>query len=321
MDGARRLITRSAGAAIWAVAGGLALLAAAQVLAHDAVTPLTVAAAYTVWVYLPAYLVASAAACFRRYALAGVALVAVAFHALSVTASIGAAEAIPDDAWAAPRLRVLSANVYDKNPDRDRLARELLDADADVVLLQEITPAWARTLHRNGFGVRYPYSVVEAMNGSGGQAVYSRLPLHDVEVVSVARWPTITAALDVGSTRVHLANVHVVGPLHGRPIHERSAGGILRVARSLGRPRIVAGDFNATPYNRSMQRLADLGLDDAHERRGRGLAVTWPNGDELAPPIRIDHVLVDDELTVLRVAELRGHGSDHAPVLVDLAVG
>ena len=29
-----------------------------------------------------------------------------------------------------------------------------------------------------------------------------------------------------------------------------------------------------------------LGLDSAHERRGRGLAVTWPNGEPILPPIR-----------------------------------
>jgi endonuclease/exonuclease/phosphatase (EEP) superfamily protein YafD len=36
--------------------------------------------------------------------------------------------------------------------------------------------------------------------------------------------------------------------------------------------------------------------------------------------MQLDHVLVDDALVVLDIRELRGSGSDHKPVLVDLAV-
>lgn len=321
MVGRTRVTARLLGGAVWIVAAGLAGLVLAHVLAHDATTWLALLAAQTVWIHLPAYVVASAALCFRRFALAAVALVAVVFHAVSVIGSIGSPEPIPQQAWDAPRLRVVSANVYDENPDRDRLARELLRAEADVLLLQEITPEWAVTLHRNGFSVRYPHNVVEPLRGAGGQAIFSRLPLEDVRVTYAERWPTISAAVDVDGTRIHLVDVHAIGPPHGIGIHERTVDSIVGVARSLPRPRVVAGDFNATPYNRTMERFADLGLDSAHELRGRGLAVTWPNGDEPLPPIRIDHVLVDEGLTVLRVEELRGRGSDHAPVLVDLAVG
>jgi endonuclease/exonuclease/phosphatase (EEP) superfamily protein YafD len=36
--------------------------------------------------------------------------------------------------------------------------------------------------------------------------------------------------------------------------------------------------------------------------------------------VRIDHVLADDALVPLHTAEGRGSGSDHRPVVVDLAV-
>ena len=82
----------------------------------------------------------------------------------------------------------------------------------------------------------------------------------------------------------------------------------------------MAGDFNASPYNRTVHRIYDLGLDSAHERRGRGLAATWPNGKQPFTPVQLDHVFVDDAIAVLDIRELRGTGSDHKPVLVDLAV-
>jgi endonuclease/exonuclease/phosphatase (EEP) superfamily protein YafD len=102
--------------------------------------------------------------------------------------------------------------------------------------------------------------------------------------------------------------------------HRESITMIRDLTRRLPEPRVVAGDFNATPYNRTMHRMQDLGLDSVHERRGRGLAVTWPNGHRPVAPVQIDHVLVDASVVVLAVTELAGTGSDHKPVLTDLAL-
>ena len=73
-------------------------------------------------------------------------------------------------------------------------------------------------------------------------------------------------------------------------------------------------------YNEWMDKLTGLGLREAHEAVGRSFATTWPNGERLLPPIRIDHVLVDSTLVPTAAAEGRGQGSDHRPIIVNLAV-
>ena len=80
------------------------------------------------------------------------------------------------------------------------------------------------------------------------------------------------------------------------------------------------GDFNATLHAGGMRALRDAGLVDAHDALGRGLATTWPNGVFSAPPLHLDHVFVSEHLVPLEVSEGRGEGSDHRPVIVDVAV-
>jgi endonuclease/exonuclease/phosphatase (EEP) superfamily protein YafD len=85
-------------------------------------------------------------------------------------------------------------------------------------------------------------------------------------------------------------------------------------------PLIVAGYLNATSHAAAFERLVDIGLRDVHDHLGRGLATTWPNGVFSLPNLRLDHVLVTDELVPLAVREGIGEGSDHRPVIVDLAL-
>jgi endonuclease/exonuclease/phosphatase (EEP) superfamily protein YafD len=61
-------------------------------------------------------------------------------------------------------------------------------------------------------------------------------------------------------------------------------------------------------------------MRDVHLALGRGLAVTWPNGTSIAPPILIDHVLVSREIAIASVREGRGAGSNHRPVIAELVL-
>jgi endonuclease/exonuclease/phosphatase (EEP) superfamily protein YafD len=287
-------------------------------VAWDLTEQLAILNAQTVWVFLPVYAIASAAWCFRRFLLAGIATAVVGFHVLVVATSIGSVAPIPADLRDGPRLRVLSANVRYTNPEPEALARELLAADADVVLLQEITPRWIEVLTAAGFDERYAHAARATRRDAGGQAVYSRLPLRDVQVTEHAFWPMINATVVVEGRYIALVDVHTAGPPEGMDRHNATTDGVLAVTRRLPGPRVVAGDFNASPYNRTIARVMDLGLDSAHERRGRGLAATWPNGKRIWTPIRLDHVFVDEDVAVFDVRELEGTGSDHKPVLVEL---
>ena len=70
------------------------------------------------------------------------------------------------------------------------------------------------------------------------------------------------------------------------------------VISELPRPLVVIGDFNATQFSAAYKQLTSGDLRGAHVDRGRGSAVTWPNGRSMIPPIRIDHALLSESGTM-----------------------
>ncbi|MEA2685879.1 MAG: hypothetical protein QOE93_1074, partial [Actinomycetota bacterium] len=72
---------------------------------------------------------------------------------------------------------------------------------------------------------------------------------------------------------------------------------------------------------RAFRALLDEGLTDGAAARGRPFQMTWPRNARLAPPVaRIDHVLTTDGLVVTRIGVGEGRGSDHRPLIADVAV-
>ncbi len=315
-----RIATTLALALVWLAALFYVGLVAVRFLAFDKNRFFAAFNAQTLWLFLPAYAIASAAWCFRRFGLALVMTIVVVFHVATIVPSAGPADPIPAAARRAPRLRVVTANVRFTNAEPEKLAGELLEADADVVFLQELTPPMVRVLVAAGYEQRYPFFTLSSNKVPRGLGIYSRFPLHDVDVLRRGLNPVLIAQIDVGRVHLSLVNVHLVSPPHGMRAHRASAALAETAVREQPPPRVVAGDFNATPYNKTMHQMRDLGLESAQQRGGHGLVPTWPNGAHLSLPVQVDHVLVDDALVVLDVRELRGSGSDHRPVLVDLAV-
>jgi endonuclease/exonuclease/phosphatase (EEP) superfamily protein YafD len=300
---------------VWILTIGLAALALTRRFDDDPNKYLAMAHAQTVWIYLPAYIVCSAAILFHRKTLAVLAAFVLFTHAWAVLDSIGIPERVP--ARAIP-LRIVTANLRYDNPDRPRLAAELAGYDGDVLLLQEVTPAWVEDLDA-AFGATYPHVVHRARSDAGGLAIYSRIPFKFVREIETEYWPELAVRLDF-EPQVTLVNVHAIGPPQGMDRHDATIAAIAAFVDGFRPPRVVAGDFNATPYNASMERMYNLALEDAHERRGRGLATTWPKTEKPFPPIRIDHVLVDDEVFVRSIREGEGAGSDHRPVVANLGL-
>jgi endonuclease/exonuclease/phosphatase family metal-dependent hydrolase len=225
-------------------------------------------------------------------------------------------------AGALPTLRIFSANVYDANPDVGRIAEEILAAAPDLVALQEVDPDGAASLRRSGDFAHFPHTVSEIRRGASGIALWSRFPLADAEVQEVQGMPLIRATIVLGGRRLRLYTVHMVAPLASDRVRWRAQLRWLAQALSDERgPLVVAGDFNATRYHPSFRRLLSDRLGDAHERRGRGWAATWPRDRWPLPPLmRLDHILVSPGIGVRAIREGRGQGSDHRPIIADLVL-
>jgi endonuclease/exonuclease/phosphatase (EEP) superfamily protein YafD len=306
----------------WVLASPLALAAAAH-LAHldQSTTLLLLAAGLIPVLWMPVLVPLGLGLFYRRRLLAMLSGVVLLLDLGWALAGLGMPRAVPEDG-ATLRLRLFSANLHFDNPRIDAVAGEIRMAAPDVVALAELSERNAAGLRRSGVLDHYPHAVVHARGGAFGIGLWSRLPIVHPEVTVVAGVPIIRATLLVGRRTLDLYVVHTVAPLGDDLERWRAQLAWLdRAARQEHGPLVVAGDLNATRWHQGLSRLLAGGLDDAHERRGRGWARTWPRGRwPLGPLLRLDHVLVSREVGVRAVWEGAGYGSDHLPVLADLVL-
>ncbi|MCH8924460.1 MAG: endonuclease/exonuclease/phosphatase family protein [Planctomycetes bacterium] len=310
----------------WLIALGFAGLVAARWLAHDAMILLVWVNSFTLYFYLPAYPLAAVALWRRCWAMAAVAGLVAACHLHWVLPGVVASPAPDPAAENMLSLRVFSANLYAGNSRPELLIAEIRDAEADILVFQEITPKWWSELESAGLFEEYPHLVKKRRRDAFGSAILSRWPLEDVEFWLVDELPMnlsvpmIRCTVVLDGARLRLYNVHPLPPASTDyiKIWNRQHEQLVEKLDAETGPTLAIGDFNATQHSRWHQRHTAGRMRSAHVDRGRGMAVSWPNGRSLLPPIRIDHALLSPEIGCLDVREGEGAGSDHKPLIVDL---
>lgn len=215
-------------------------------------------------------------------------------------------------------LRIATANLWFVNDDPSAAIEWLHSRPADIVVVQEVTTAWQRSLE--SLAAEFPYRYLRSREDPYGIGVLSRWPLARVQAVDFAEdgLPSLVLDVDAGGTLVRVIALHTHWPVLPSLYRARDAGlqRAAALARTAESPVILLGDLNLTPYAPAFGRLERAsGLRDAlGERHWRPTwnARLWP----LALPI--DHVLVPIDACVLDAQIGPEIGSDHRPVTVSL---
>lgn len=207
-------------------------------------------------------------------------------------------------------LTVYSANLEFERGDISANVAEMLGADADVAVFQEVTPNYLEQL-RDGLRGRYTEVVATSRDDALGAAMFARVEVRNATIESVAGSPSPTADVVAGDGAVvRVMGVHTTPPIHSLSLwtaqHDRLAVLSKRADRV-----VVAGDFNAIGRLQPMRNLVAGGqLRDAHREVGEGLGLTWP---ARLPVARLDRVLFRG-LEPLSLSVGSAAGSDHRPV-------
>jgi endonuclease/exonuclease/phosphatase family metal-dependent hydrolase len=226
----------------------------------------------------------------------------------------------PQPGACGPLLKVLTCNLYFGRADAEVVVARVRQADADVLFLQELTEEAVTRLKQAGLEDLMPHAQLELWGHSRGSGIYSRYPLSEGPRVKPVHMAQPTALLELpGGQAVELVCVHPVTPQLGR-----GRGGADRWREELGvlpppseRPRVLAGDFNATLDHAVFRGLLRLGYADAAQQAGGALTPTWglPGGRAV---LTLDHVLVDRRCAVLGYAVHAVPGSDHRAVYAEI---
>ncbi|WP_460808478.1 endonuclease/exonuclease/phosphatase family protein [Micromonospora zhanjiangensis] len=269
------------------------------------------------WALVPLVL----ALALRRWAAAGVALLAAAALIAAVLP-----RALPDDQPPAggPTVRVLTANLLVGGADPDALVALVRELRVDLLAVQEFTPDAQAALDRAGLAGLLPHRQLNPIPGVAGSGLYSRYPLSAVGIrqhVGGFNFTQAYATVGVpGAPPVLVESAHPTAP------YALSALGAWRAdlyaeppATPDGPLRILAGDFNSTLDHKPLRDLIATGYVDAADSLGAGLTGTWgPYDGDLIPPVTIDHVLVDRRIAVRAVSVHALPRSDHRPVYAEL---
>nr|WP_133898988.1 endonuclease/exonuclease/phosphatase family protein [Streptomyces sp. KS 21] len=291
---------------------GLAVLVACLLVFHGAVPdtagrPGSLLETFLPWLGL-AVPVLLASALLRRSAPA---VCAVLLPAAAWLGLFGAFLVPGDDRT--PDLLAVQHNVSDENPDPAGTARALAGTRADLIALEELTPAAAPAFEAV-LAPEYPYHAVEGTVG-----LWSKHPLEQVRPVDIRpaglgedwnRGLRATARTPNGEVAVYVAHLPSVrlGPTHGFGSARRDESAALlgaAIAAERTDPLILLGDLNST--------VDDRGLGPVAARLNppsRDFAFSWPAA---LPMARIDQVMTR-AATVTRVRALPATGSDHLPV-------
>jgi vancomycin resistance protein VanJ len=225
---------------------------------------------------------------------------------------------LPDKSAGDGDFRVLAHNVHDENPDPAFTARSVLDADADIVALVELTED-QRGIYDAILSEHYEYAVY-----FGTVALWSAYPVVEADAIDLGLGWTraFRARVDIDDQPVavyvtHLLSVRVSG--EGFTIDQRNRTAELLGEAIAAEPLdrvLLLGDLNGTVQDRSLAPIT-FQLDSAHAAAGKGFGFTWPASFPMA---RIDQVLFRGlEATDSRV--LDAAGSDHRAVRADFDLG
>ncbi len=217
-------------------------------------------------------------------------------------------------------LSVMTFNVNGLNDTYDDVVAYIAAEQPDVVFLHEATFLWEDALNAADLPYRVETGRVEPLD-FGTMALIPQTAEFRTFGFATSAPRAVEVVLDVEGNEVRILGSHPLSPSTEERARLRDAQlGFARdwSAESVGRT-IVAGDLNATPWSSSFRRLiANAGLHNS--QRGYGLELTFPSDASPIVRVSIDHVLHSDGFRVVDRRLGPALGSDHFPVVVDLAL-
>ena len=212
------------------------------------------------------------------------------------------------------RLKLMTFNTWLSNHNWRAVANEITRKNPDVVALMEFGREKAALL--SALKDRYPYQINCHNVRSCHMAILSRFPFTDSKART--RWkgpPYIRVTFGKQLANLNLFAIHTIRPPHYRA-HMKQIGAISTAVNARKGLKIVMGDFNSTPFSRTLNAFANR-----TKLKRITSTPSWPAHVGGLPQVAIDHIFVSPKIKVLLPHSLgKSSGSDHFPVNVVVSV-
>ena len=219
-------------------------------------------------------------------------------------------------------VRIMVANVKRRNESADVFLDQVLATDPDLLLVMETDAWWDERLSSLSSRYRHQVQSIPDDHAFYGMHLFSKLELisPEFDFFFGAVTPTVVTQVRLpGGEMVGFIGVHPRPPLAWSQSTTMRDAHLLQAAlraRQSDVPTIVAGDFNAVPWERINRRAMRIGrlLDP---RVGRGLYATYDT-ESVLMSWPLDQILFQPRLTLQDFGTLPDFGSDHRAVVATL---
>lgn len=218
------------------------------------------------------------------------------------------------------QLRVLVSNVLFSNQKYSKVISLVREEKPDIAVFVEVGKVWAKEL--TALKDILPYQVISQDSQRFGTALYSKFPLENVSIEQFqGPRSTIVATIKHQSQEVIVIGTHPNYPVSKIGFIQRNSqlAAMSDYLAKVNNPVILMGDFNITMWSPFYHRFVDKSKLK-NGRFGFGIQPTWPSFMPLVA-IPIDHCLVSQNIQVINSRVGRNVGSDHLPIITDLAIG
>lgn len=219
-------------------------------------------------------------------------------------------------------LKILSSNVLMTNRDSSMLLHLIDQHQPDVFIALESDIWWEKQF---GILTEFPHTLKCPLDNLYGMHVYSRYPLSNTAIRYEVEndKPSMDARIELDhKTFVNLYVVHPAppSPTENEESTERDVE-LVKLAERVSGSReriIIAGDLNDVAWSATTRLFRQVsGLLDP--RVGRGLFNTF-NAFHWFARWPLDHVFLSNHFKIMQVQRLPAMGSDHFPLLIELAI-
>ena len=221
------------------------------------------------------------------------------------------------------RLEIVTLDVTTSLGTRSPVIGWISTVDADLIFLQQTTPAWIESIRDADTGYRVIAEPSQA--GQSGTIALAKVP-YETQVYPVipGTEPIVEVNAELAGRPVTVLSIRADTPSGVNDAEQRDelfqAAGELVAARS--EPVVVVGDLNVTRWSHAFRTLVSAGALNNSED-GFGYQATWPANDwpiaGAYAGLPVDHALTTNALTTARRSIGPAVGSDHLPLIVEIA--
>jgi len=211
----------------------------------------------------------------------------------------------------------------DKSKDMEDLKELILFENPDVILFQETNLNFINSL--KNLNLNFPYQVQPSKFVDNSESI-----IYNSESIILSKYPiiknenvvhnSILTKIIIDKFEINILSPHLHSGLNQKKfiLANKQIEILKQMRKDIGENIILMGDLNMTPISKRFNRLLeDLNLHTHSSFLKQ--AFSWPAYLPYLIGIQIDHILYSKNFKMINKKTTISPGSDHRPLIVDLA--